>query len=96
MGSAPCPVLGSGLRWVSWLVGWLSVKTEVASLPFSLRLLHLGGRRAMLIKNYNLHENDKAKREETDRVCPQPNPFCLSTFDLNSSRNMGSAALGRY
>lgn len=48
----------------------------------------------MLIKNYDLHENDKAKREETDRVCPQPNPFCLSTFDLNSCRNTGSAVQG--
>lgn len=43
----------------------------------------------MLIKNCNLHENDREKREETDRVCPQPNPFCLSTFDLNSSRKPG-------
>lgn len=48
----------------------------------------------MLIKNYDLHENDKAKREETDRVCPQPNPFCLSTFDLNSCRNTGCAVQG--
>lgn len=36
------------------------------------------------------------KCEETDRVCPQPNPFCLSTFDLNSSRNTGSTVLGQY
>lgn len=48
----------------------------------------------MLIKNYNLHENDTAKREETDRVCPQPNPFCLSTFYLNSSGNPGSTVQG--
>lgn len=54
---------------------------------------HLAGasctwrRLARLIKNCNLHENDKADCEETERVCPQPNPFCLSTFDLNSSRN---------
>lgn len=53
-----------------------------------------GGRLALLIKNYNLHENDKAKREETDRVCPQPNPFCLSTFDLNSSGNTSSTVQG--
>lgn len=72
----------------------LSVQTDVVPLPFSPCLVHLGGRLAMLIKNYNLHENDKEKREETDRVCPQPNPFCLSTFDLNSSRNTGSTVLG--
>lgn len=46
-------------------------------------------RPTVLIKNCNLHENDREKREETDRVCPQPNPFCLSTFDLNSSRKPG-------
>ena len=81
---------------MSLLPVWLSVQTDVAPLPFSPCLVHLGGRLAMLIKNYNLHENDKEKREETDRVCPQPNPFCLSTFDLNSSRNTGSTLLGQY
>lgn len=48
----------------------------------------------MLMKNYNLHENDKAEREETERACPQPNPFCLSTFDFNSSRNTRSTVQG--
>lgn len=75
---------------------WLPAQAAAAPLPFSLAPLAPGGRLAMLIKNYNLHENDKAKHEETDRVCPQPNPFCLSTFYLNSSRNTGSAVLGQY
>ena len=88
MGSAPLPALGGDRTGV--LAG------RVAPLADTRGLLHLGGRPAMLIKNYNLHENDKAKREETDRVCPQPNPFCLSTFDLNSSRNTGSAVRGQY
>lgn len=76
--------------------GGLSVQADVASLPLGRHLLHLGGRLAVLIKNYNLHENDKAKREETDRVCPKPDPFCLSTLDLNSSGKPGSTVHGQY
>lgn len=74
------PALGGDARRLR--CGWSGSQPQT-----HVALLHLGGRLAMLIKNYNLHENDKGKREETDRVCPQPNPFCLSTFDLNFSRN---------
>ena len=88
VGSAPLPALGGDRTGV--------LTARVALRADTRGPLHLGGRPAMLIKNYNLHENDKANREETDRVCPQPNPFCLSTFDLNSSRNTGSAARGQY
>ena len=88
MGSAPFPALGGDRTGV--FAGWVALRADTRG-P-----LHLGRRLAMLIKNYNLHENDKAKREETDRVCPQPNPFCLSTFDLNSPRNTGSAVRGQY
>lgn len=88
MGSAALPALGGDRAGI--LAGRVTVRADPRG------LLHLVGRPAMLIKSYNLHENDKAKCEETDRVCPQPNPFCLSTFDLNSSRNTGSAARGQY
>lgn len=83
MGSAPLPALGGDRT------GVLAVVALRADLH---GLLHLGRKAGHANKELQFTWMTKMKREETDRVCPQPNPFCLSTFDLNSSRNTGSAA----
>lgn len=53
VGSAALPALGGDRAGI--LAGRVTVRADPRGLP------HLGGRPAMLIKSYNLHENDKAK-----------------------------------